>query len=352
MLFLEIETDGGITGIGEGSIAMRTGLVEEALRWIEPYMIGKDPSGIEQHWDNIYYRMTRYRSGAVLQTALAAIDTALWDIEGKRLGVPIWKLMGGPLKTSFPAYFTHVDHLSNKDQPEALAEAVLKVKEKGWKAVKWGARNLNSEIQSIKTEVAKARAVRKTVGEEFEIGMDFIETCNTNRTALRFAKALEPFNPLFIEEPTWREKVGTMTELAEKSPVPIATGEGLVTIFQFKELLDAKGAAIIQPDIQRCGGITVLRRLADMAELYGVEIAPHQCKGPIAHTASLIAMACSRNFLIHEWEAIDNELYQDLTDGTFPEQKEGMISLPNGPGLGITVNFDDFTNRFPFKKGT
>jgi galactonate dehydratase len=141
-----------------------------------------------------------------------------------------------------------------------------------------------------------------------------------------------------------------MTEMARKSPVPIASGEGLLDVFEFKQLLDAKGAVIIQPDILRVGGISMMRKISDLAEVYGVEVAPHMCWGPIAHVASLAAMANCRNFLTQEWEATDDELFKELTNGTYPTQKNGMISLPEAPGLGITVNFEELKRRFPYKK--
>jgi galactonate dehydratase len=349
LLFLEIETDGGIVGIGEGSMAKRTDLVEAALRSMEPLLVGKDPSGIEHHWENIY-RMTRWRHGVVLQTAMSAIDMALWDLEGKRLGVPVWRLMGGPLRNSFHVYHTHMDRVAKDSSAEAMADAVLEVREKGWDMVKWGPRNTEPEIQSIRREAAKLAAVRKAVGSEFELCLDIIETCKTERTALRYAEAFAPYDPLFLEEPTWRENPGAMTDMAAKSPVPIASGEGLINIFEFKQLLDARGAVIIQPDILHIGGITVMRKIADLAEIYGVEIAPHQCKGPIAHVASLCAMANSHNFLSQEWEAIDDEVYKELTNGSYPTQKNAIVTLPDGPGLGITVNFEEFKKRFPYKK--
>jgi galactonate dehydratase len=348
MLFLEIETDGGITGIGEGSIFKRTKLCEEAIRALEPYFVGKDPSGIEQHWENMYFKNGRWRHGVLLQTAISAIDMALWDLEGKRLGVPVFRLMGGPLRTSLHAYHTHIDNLAKDGSPEALVDVVLEAKAKGWDMVKWGPRNIAPEIQSIRKETAKLAAVRKAVGNEFELSLDIIETCKTERSALRYANAFAPYKPIFLEEPTWRENPAAMTELAMKSPVAIASGEGLIDVFEFKQLLDAKGAVIIQPDILHCGGITMMRKIANLAEIYGVEIAPHQCKGPIAHMASLSVMANSRNFLSQEWEAIDDELFKELTYGTYPTQQNGMISMPEAPGLGIKVNFEEFKRRFPF----
>jgi galactonate dehydratase len=139
--------------------------------------------------------------------------------------------------------------------------------------------------------------------------------------------------------------------VAARSPVPIATGEGLFTRYEFLELFEQKGASIIQPDVLHAGGITEIRKIAAMADTFGVEVAPHQCAGPIAHVASMAAMSVCRNFLVHEWEAADEDLYLELTGGRFPQlQKDGKMPLPEGPGLGISVDFAEFKKRCPYKK--
>src|SRR5262249_52296432 len=138
-------------------------------------------------------------------------------------------------------------------------------------------------------------------------------------------------------------------EVAAKSPVTIATGEGLFSRFEFRSLLDARGASIIQPDVMHAGGITEIRKIAAMAEAYGVEVAPHQCSGPIGHVASLAAMSTCRNFLIQEWEAADDAVYRELTSGTYPLQRNGYVELSDRPGLGLTVDFAEFKKRFPFQ---
>jgi galactonate dehydratase len=160
---------------------------------------------------------------------------------------------------------------------------------------------------------------------------------------------MEPFKLLFFEEPVLRENPAALGEVAGKSRVPVATGEGLFSRYEFRQLLEARGAAIVQPDVLHAGGITELRKIANLAETYGAEIAPHQCSGPIGHVASLCAMSTCRNFLLQEWEAADDKVYQELTDGTYPVQKNGVVELSDTPGLGLTVHFDEFTKRFPYK---
>ena len=186
------------------------------------------------------------------------------------------------------------------------------------------------------------------MGDSLDIGLEAAESF-TNRSAIQFARAVAPYRPLFLEEPTWRENPEALGRVASASPVPIATGEGLLSRFEFRQLLEAQGAAIIQPDVMHAGGITEMRKIASLAEAYGVEVAPHQCSGPIGHMASLAVMSVCRNFLIQEWEAADDTVYHELTNGTYPLQRGGLMALPERSGLGIEVDFAAFKKRFPFR---
>ncbi len=347
LLFLEVHTDGGIVGIGEGSLPERVDIVEQALRWLEPRMVGLDPSGIEDHWDRMYYRLSRWRDGSVLMTALSAVDIALWDIEGKRLGVPVWRLLGGPIHSKLRVYWSHWDSGLPSRTPAALAEHAARSREKGWTAVKWVVPKAPTEAERIEQTVADVEAVRKAGGKSFDICLEMWETF-TSRSAIAFARAVAPYHPMFIEEPIQRENPEAFTEIAAKSPVPVATGEGLLSRFDFRHLLEAKGAAIIQPDVIHCGGITEIRKVANLAETFGVEVAPHQWYGPVAHVASLAAMSVCRNFLIQEWDAGGDAIYREFTD-KYPAQKDGVVALPEGPGLGISVDFAGLKKRFPYK---
>ena len=346
LLFLEVHTDGGIVGLGAGPLPLRTTIVEEALRWIEKEMVGRDPAGPEEHWDRLYYRTARWRSGAVLMTALSAVDTALWDIEGKRLGVPVWRLLGGPLHRELRAYHSHWTFAMKRYEPDDFARRAEATVKKGWTAVKWSVIG-DSARERTRHTVAALKAIRGAVGDSLDIGLEMSEKF-TLRSALEFAHSVAPYKPMFIEEPIWREKSTVFGVLAERSPVPVATGEGHLSRMEFKPLLDVNGAAIIQPDVTHCGGITELRKIASLAETYDVEVAPHSSYGPIAHVASLHTMSVCRNFFIHEWEAEDDSLHQEVTNGTFPViNKNGLVPLPAGPGLGLDFDGAEMARRFP-----
>jgi galactonate dehydratase len=347
---VEVKTDAGLTGLGEGTLEGREDVVETELRWLEESYVGKDPSGIEAHWNRSYYLLSRWRNGPPAMTALSAVDIALWDIEGKRLGLPVHRLLEGPLQPRLRAYYTHWNApIVGADRtPEHFAERARQTREKGWTAVKWTIPTDGPIKERIAQAVRELAAVRNAVGDSLDIALEAADSLSI-RTGIEFAETVAPYKPLWIEEPTLRESSRGLGEVAAKSPVPIATGEGLFTRWEFSELLEHKGAAIIQPDVMHAGGITEIRKIAAVAETYGVEVAPHQCSGPIAHVASLNAMSVCRNFLVQEWESADDDLYLELTDGKYPVQKNGTVALPEGPGLGISVDFAEFKKRCPYK---
>lgn len=349
LVFLEVQTDAGISGLGEATLETRAEMAEAGLRWLEESFRGLDPAGVEKHWDRSYYRLSRWRNGPAANSALSAVDIALWDIEGKRLGVPVWRLLEGPLRNDLRVYHTHWNAVLKKPRsPEAMGELAAETRAKGWTAVKWTISMGGSEAGRIAGTVAELEAVRKAVGNSMDLCLEAAETF-TPRSAIQFAEALAPYRPLFLEEPTLRENPEGLGEVAAKSPVPIATGEGLFSRFEFRQLLEARGASIIQPDVMHAGGITEIRKIANLAESFGAEIAPHQCSGPIGHVASIHAMSVCRNFLIQEWEAADDALYSELTRGLYPVQRNGVVRLPAGPGLGITVDFAEFKRRCPYR---
>ena len=347
-LFVEVETDGGITGLGEGSISGRAEIVEQAIQWFTPFLVGKSPGGIEDHWNRNYYELSRYRDGSVLMTALAAIDIALWDIEGKRLGEPLWRLMGAAEPKPMRVYYSHWSQTLEPRTPERLAELAARTREAGWSCIKWVLPKGGTETERLRRLVAEVEAVRKGGGPDLEIGLEMWETF-TVRSAIEFAKAVAPFHPLFIEEPTWREMPDALGEIAAKSPVPLAGGEGLVSRYEFKRLLDAKGARILQPDVIHCGGITEIRKIASLGEVYGAEMAPHMYYGPVAHVASLQSMSGVRNFLIQEWDAGMEAVFTDITRRSFPVAKNGRVTLSDRPGLGIEMDWAELERRFPYR---
>ncbi len=347
-LFLEIETDGGITGLGEGSVSGRVEIVEQAIQWFAPFLLGKPAGGIEDHWNRAYYQLSRYRNGPILMTALAAVDIALWDIEAQRLGEPLWRLLGSAEAKPMRVYYSHWSHGMDPRTPEKLAALAAKTVKDGWTCLKWVLPKGGSESERLHRLVAEVEAVRRGGGPNLDIGLEMWETFSV-RSAIEFAKAVAPFRPMFIEEPTWRETPQALGEIASKSPVPLAGGEGLISRYEFKQLLDAKGAQIIQPDVIHCGGITEIRKVAALAELYGAEISPHMYYGPIAHIASLHSMSAVRNFLMQEWDAGMESTFAAVTKNTFPLVKQSHVTLTETPGLGLKMDWPEWDRLYPYK---
>ncbi len=345
LLFLEIRTEQGLVGIGEGSLPGRVAIVEQAIRWLEPYFKGVDPGGMEDHWNRAYHQVSRWRDGSVLMTALAAVDIALWDIEAQRLGVPVWRLAGATTARPLDVYYSHWSQNLQSRTPSALKELAAQSKEQGWKAVKWVVPRAATDRERLDQAVSDCGAVREA-GLDF--GLEMWEKFSI-RSALDFAHAVAPYKPLFLEEPVLRESPQALAEVAAKSPVPIATGEGLLTRYDFRHLLDHRGAQIIQPDVIHCGGITEIRRISSLAETYAVEVSPHMWYGPVAHVASIHAMSSVRNFFMQEWDSVNDKVFSELTKGTYPLPVKGQVTPPSKLGIGIEMDWVAWEKRCPYQ---
>ncbi|HRU22417.1 MAG TPA: galactonate dehydratase [Candidatus Latescibacteria bacterium] len=327
-LFVKVTTDEGIVGWGE-SLGDRALTIAAAITELKRYLVGKDPFQIEHHWQAMY-RGAFWRGGPILNAAISGVDTALWDILGKALGAPIWQLMGGKCRDSVRFY-----RGIGGPSPEALAENALKAVEAGFSAVKWCPVPATPALAGVKGAKAAEReveAVRKAVGDGVDILLDFHGRL-TPAMAIVFAKAVEPYNPMFIEEPVLPEHSEQIPRIAETTGVTIATGERIFTKFGFRPILQAGGVGLIQPDLSICGGLTEGKKIAAMADAYAVGIGPHNPYGPVLTAASLQLDICSPNFVIQEFVSLGEGLF------TQPfEQKNGCVGVPYGPGLGIEVD--------------
>jgi galactonate dehydratase len=338
-LFLRMETDEGIVGWGEPIIEGKAHTVKAAVEELSGYLIGKDPLNIEDHWQ-VMYRGGFYRGGAILMSAIAGIDQALWDIKGKFHNAPIHQLMGGACRDKMKVY-----SWIGGDRPSEVGQSALQAKEAGFTAVKM---NGTEELQyvdsyaKIDQVLERVAAVRETCGPHMGIGIDFHGRVHKPMAKI-LAKELEPFRPLFIEEPVLPENNEALREIANATHIPIATGERMFSRWDFKKLLADGYVDIIQPDVSHAGGITECKKIASMAEAYDVALAPHCPLGPIALAACLqIDASCHNAFIQEQSLGIHynqgNDLLDYVTEHTVFEYKDGYVAIPRGPGLGIEIN--------------
>jgi galactonate dehydratase len=341
-LFLRVETSDGTVGWGEPVIEGRARTVATAVEELfDAHLLGADPLRIEDHWQAMY-RGGFYRGGPILMSAIAGVDQALWDIKGKHHGVPAYELLGGAVRDRVRVY-----QWVGGDDPSDVAAAAAEQVDAGFTALKM---NATGALRRVDTpaEVRDARdrleAVRDVVGPEVDIGVDFHGRASKTMAA-KLAGAIESADPMFIEEPVLPEYNEQLPEIAQRTDIPIATGERMFSRWDFKSILADGAVDIIQPDLSHAGGITEVRKTAAMAEAYDVAVAPHCPLGPIALAACLQLDACTQNVLIQE-QSLDMHYNQEsdvleyLVDPSVFAFDDGYVDLPTDPGLGIDPDLD------------
>ncbi len=338
-LFLKMHTDEGIVGLGEPILEGRALTCATAVKELEPWLIGEDPTRVVHLWQAMY-KHAFYRGGPILTSALSGIEQALWDCYGKYMGVPVYKLLGGPTRDKIRMYGT-----AGGSDPESAAQSVRAAVAEGFNALKVGvgaiAQGRIIESPAFTANVVDIfAAMREAAGQDVDLAIDF-HGAIAPQTAKRLVKALEPYHPLFIEEPVQCQNVDVLADIAHSTSIPIATGERLYTKWGFREVLEKRAASILQPDLSHAGGIMETRIIAGMAEAYYVGIAPHCPLGPIALAACLQLDAAIPNFLAQEGGRITGEGYIK----TPFRHENGFLPLPTAPGLGIELDEDALADK-------
>lgn len=357
LVILEIFTDEGFTGLGECTFAapgigIGTGIIG-VINWIKPYVIGQDPFNIEHVWHKIFFETFWARTGGIHITAcMSAIEIAMWDIIGKKLGVPIYNLLGGHVRDKIKLYHSNWYWGCKilKDYEKASCKAV----EDGFSALKIDPFDfgfapqvmykIDNEISfsSMDKAIEILRCIRDAVGDSIDIILEGHGRFSPN-VAIRFGKKIEKFDLLFYEEPIPPGDVDSMLKIKNNVNIPIAAGERVYTRYGFKEYLEKGALDIIQPDPCFAGGILeVSKKIASMADVYSVQVSPHLCCGPIATAVAIQIDACMPNFLIQEFRPNPlSSFYKDLVEESFEDKywtlKDGYIDIPKKPGLGITL---------------
>jgi galactonate dehydratase len=324
-LFLKVHTDAGLVGLGEPIVEGRALTVAAAVKEIEPYLLGKDPRQVVHHWQAIY-RHAFYRGGPILTSALSGIDMALWDIKGKALGVPVYELLGGPVRERVRVY-AHAGSVERLKQGLARGFTAFKTNP----AKRRPSRYIETPAE-VRYAADKFAELRHAAGDDVDIAIDFHGAISP-ATAKLLIKALEPYQPMFIEEPCQAQNHDVMAEIARGTHLPIATGERVFTKWGFREVLEKRAATILQPDLCHAGGITEVRLIAGMAEAYYAAIAPHNPLGPISLAAGVQIAASIPNFLCQEQVSLGAGYLK--TPFTV---RQGYLDLPAGPGLGVELD--------------
>ena len=347
-VFIEVETDEGITGVGEATIEPFERTMVTLIEDYKRTVLGKDPRAIEYLWED-RYRGQFLRSDLLVNVALSAIEIACWDIKGKVLGVPCYELFGGPVRRSVPAYgnYWFMKTRMGKTSVGEYAESAARAVENGFRALKWSpfgyaAHSMTPEQEHVTFECV--RQVREAVGPDVWLMVDAHGRFDLPQ-ARRLAKGFEEYNLYFFEEPLPPENLDAFVELKRSTSTPIATGERYVARHQFRDLLEKYACDYIQPDAIYTGGMNELRKIAMMAETYYCPVIPHNCNGPVCTAATIHASACMPNFRIMEYIPVPERVDVIVEPLVI---KNGAFELPTKPGLGVELNKEVF-DRYVYK---
>jgi len=358
-IFVKVLTDQpGLYGWGEATLEWHTRAVTGAIEDISQLLVGEDPTRIEHLWQMMYRQHFWHANGIVRATALSGIDIALWDILGKIHGVPCHKLWGGPVR-DYVRLYCHLGGGKMEDFYETspgdatrFAELGRRAVEDGFSAFKCMAVPKTMPIEGLRpiryAEKCVA-ALRDAVGENVDIMVD----CHARpspRMGLKFAKALEPYGLFFFEEPCWPETLEDIAACQRAVATPIATGERLIGVHAFRDLLEKRAASVLQPDITHCGGLSEVRRIAALAEAYRVALAPHNPQGPVSTAASLELGFATPSYIICESVHADVPWRADVVkEGFQVDPKTRTVRPSSRPGLGIEIDEAE-VRKHPFQQ--
>jgi len=345
LVFVKVETDQGIHGIGEayscGPDEATVAVIQDFKRWL----LGQEPRHIEHLWATMY-NFTRFPGGLVVNAAISGIEHALWDIAGQAAGLPVYMLLGGKCREKVRVY----QSASGADPRRVAENAKALVEKYGYTAIKMAPHQGRSDAMPYNavTRIAgqRVRAVREALGPDVDIAVDVHAKFFEVSRAIRLAREIEPYQPLWLEEPIRPENVDALRKLAAHVNIPLAAGECNYTKHEFRDILAAQALDVIQPDVCLCGGLLEMKKIAAMAEAAYVVVAPHNPMGPVATAVNVHFAASTPNFLILEYHPDDQPPRKDLVKEPLMV-KDGYIPVPNKPGLGIELNEEAFRHYPP-----
>jgi galactonate dehydratase len=349
-IFVKVITDEHLYGIGE---AYRVGpdlAVVAVIDDFKTWLVGQDPFRIEHLW-RVMYNGARFPGGSVTNAAISGIEIALWDLKGRALGRPVYELIGGRCRDRIRVY-----RGIGGATPQAVADDARRAQDEGFTAGKMLPQPPDSATMAwgevVRGTAQRMEAVRKVVGDAFDIALDPHARIFEPYKARDLADAVQPFRPLFLEEPLRPENIAALAGLRREARVPIATGEMLYTKYTFRDILAAGAADVLQPDLLICGGLLEAKKIAAMAEAHYVTMAPHNPLGPVSTAVSVQFAASTPNFLILEYQPDQHGPSRDLVREPLV-LRDGHLQIPDRPGLGIELNDAAFANHplRPWRRG-
>lgn len=345
-VFVKLETDEGISGIGEGTLEYKENALLGAIEDIKRVLIGQDPREVERISHELY-RDSYWRVGPVLQSAVSAVNMAMWDIKAKAAGVPVYEMLGGKVRDGVRMYANA--WFAGAKTADEFAAAAVKAKNMGVTALKWdpfGKAYMYMENSDFRRSIEIVEAVRGAVGNDVDLLIEGHGRFDI-ATGIKIANALKPFDPYFFEEPTPPDCLDALAQVHNSSPVPIAAGERLYSLTQMRDFLERGCADFVQPDISHCGGISAVKKMAALCEAHYVALAPHNPSGPVANAATLHIAASTQGFRILEICLTDVSWRKELTNERVVFDK-GNILIPTGVGLGLEINEENCL-KYPFQ---
>ncbi len=351
LTFVKVETDEGVTGISEVRMNNRTDALVSYIDGAKRrHVIGSDPFNTEDLYQRLF-RDDYGRAGEIVATGISVIEIACWDIIGKVLNQPVYRLLGGACRDKIKAYANGWYRVERT--PEEFHDAAKKVLEKGYKALKFdpfGAGYYELSYQEKLKSVSLVEAVRDAVGPDVEILVEMHGRFSPY-TAIEIAAELEQFQPSWVEEPVPPDNIAALAKAADKIKLPVATGERLHNKYEYRELINLQAADILQPDITQTGGFLETKKIAAMGDMCYMTVAPHNVGGPVSTATALHFAACTTNFKIQEHFNDFSEAWVKEAATGCPEVIDGYFSLPNGPGIGMELN-EDLIAQHPYREGS
>ena len=355
-VFVKIITDQDVYGWGEATVEWKTRAVVGAIEDLKPLIVGKDPRQIKQNYQ-IMTKHAFWKMGIIGMSAISGIEHAMWDILGKSLDTPVWQLLGGKVRDKVKIY----THLGMGDMKavyrdtmnvSGLTDHAQKLVELGYTAFKVvfiPFTHFTVTNQELKNVNLLMSSLRDKVGDDIEIMVDFHGRCGSGRSAIQYVKELEPYKPMFIEEPIQPGDTSALLQIKESINCPLATGERLIGLQEFEPIFHLRAVDIAQPDLNHCGGLLEAKSIAAAASVANIAIAPHNPNGPIAGAAALHFASSTPNHIIQEVMDQSVPWYNDVISTSPIERKGNSWEVPSTAGLGIEVNEKE-ASKYPFKQ--